>query len=452
MAQRAPDWRPARHNLMRALLILLVLAAGIAIGGAVPGIATYAQSVLATLGLKPAPAVTSMPAAKLDDDHDHDAKPDAHGHAEGKEGKDHDEGGEIHMTAEQITSQEIRTAPVAGGTLSRHLVVPGSVIPDADRLVRVPARVVGTVAEMRKRLGDKVQKGDVVAVLDSREVADAKSDFLTAGVQAELQKINFERQQKLINSQATAQSAFDQARATYQESQLRLDLARQKLSALGLNAAEVAAAAKRDEATPNQSSLRMFPLRAPMDGRIVERKVDVGTKVGGESDPADVYTIADLSAVWVELAVPTTALINIQEGARALVGTGTDEKNLRAEGQVVFISPLLNADTRSARVIVALPNPDQAWRPGMFVTASVAVAEDTVPVRVPRTALQTVEGKLAAFVRTDEGFERREVKVGRSDDQAFEVTEGLSAGDEIAVANTFLLKAELGKAEADHDD
>jgi cobalt-zinc-cadmium efflux system membrane fusion protein len=439
---------------MRALLLLPVLAAGIAIGGAVPGIATHTQGALARLGLGPAPAVPSTPAAKPDDDdHDQPAKPAAHGHTgEEGEGKEHGEAGEIHMTAEQITSQEIGTAAVAGGTLSRHLVVPGTVTPDADRLVRVPARVVGTVAEMRKRLGDKVQKGDVVAVLDSREVADAKSDFLTAGVQAELQKINFERQQKLISSQATAQVSFDQARATYQESQLRLDLARQKLSALGLNAAEVAAAAKRDEATPNQSSLRLFPLRAPMDGRIVERKVDVGTKVGSEGDPADVYTIADLSTVWVELAVPTTALLNVAEGAKVLIGTGTDEKTLRAEGQVVFISPFLNADTRSARVIVALPNPDQTWRPGTFVTAAVAIAEETVPVRVPRTALQTVEGKLVAFVRTDEGFERRAVKVGRSDDDAFEVTEGLAAGDEIAVANTFLLKAELGKAEADHDD
>ena len=419
-----------------------------------PGIATHTQGALARLGLGPAQAVQSTPAAKPDDDdHDQPAKPAAHGHTgEEGEGKEHGEAGEIHMTAEQITSQEIGTAAVAGGTLSRHLVVPGTVTPDADRLVRVPARVVGTVAEMRKRLGDKVQKGDVVAVLDSREVADAKSGFLTAGVQAELQKIDFERQQKLISSQATAQVSFDQARATYQESQLRLDLARQKLSALGLNAAEVAAAAKRDEATPNQSSLRLFPLRAPMDGRIVERKVDVGTKVGSEGDPADVYTIADLSTVWVELAVPTTALLNVAEGAKVLIGTGTDEKTLRAEGQVVFISPFLNADTRSARVIVALPNPDQTWRPGTFVTAAVAIAEETVPVRVPRTALQTVEGKLVAFVRTDEGFERRAVKVGRSDDDAFEVTEGLAAGDEIAVANTFLLKAELGKAEADHDD
>ncbi|WP_163284077.1 efflux RND transporter periplasmic adaptor subunit, partial [Enterobacter hormaechei] len=87
-----------------------------------------------------------------------------------------------------------------GGTLYRHILVPGTVAPDADRIARVPARVVGTVSEMRKRLGDDVAKGEVVAVLDSREVADAKSEYLTASVKAELEKINFERQQKLLAS------------------------------------------------------------------------------------------------------------------------------------------------------------------------------------------------------------------------------------------------------------
>nr|NKR04581.1 efflux transporter periplasmic adaptor subunit [Escherichia coli] len=140
-----------------------------------------------------------------------------------------------------------------------------------------PARVVGTVAEMRKRLGDSVQANEVVAILDSREVADAKSEYLTAQVQAELQTINFERQQKLLASRSASEAAFETARAAYLETRLRVDLARQKLSALGLDAAEVAAAQKRDEATPTQSSLRRYPLRAPLAGRIVERKVDVGT-------------------------------------------------------------------------------------------------------------------------------------------------------------------------------
>lgn len=356
------------------------------------------------------------------------------------------------MSAAQIAAQDITVAPVGSGTLSRHLVVPGTVTTDADRIARVPARVAGTVTELRKRLGDTVQKGEVVAVLDSREVADAKSEYLTTMVQAELQKTNFERQQKLLSSQATSVLTFDQARATHLESQLRMDLARQKLSALGLNAAEVQTAAKKDETTPNQSSLRLFPLRAPLSGRIVERKVDIGTKVGGEGDPADIYTIADLSSVWLELAVPTADLGAIREGGRVTVATGAADGAPKATGQVIFVSPLLNAETRSARVIVALPNPDQRWRPGTFVTAEVAIAEEAVPVRVARAAVQTIGGERVVFVHTDEGFERREVDLGQADDDGFEVTGGLKAGEEIAVTNTFLLKAELGKSAAGDDD
>ena len=91
-----------------------------------------------------------------------------------------------------------------------------------------------------------------------------------------------------------------------------------------------------------------------------------------------------------------------------------------------------------------------AWRPGTYVTAEVEVGQDRVPVRVPKAALQTVEGKRIVFVRTDEGFEKREVGLGRSDDDTFEITSGVKPGEKIAVANTFLLKAELGKSEADH--
>jgi cobalt-zinc-cadmium efflux system membrane fusion protein len=377
-------------------------------------------------------------------EHDHDHGEHAHSEAEGEEGH-------VKMTADQVAGQDIKVAAVAGGTLARHLLVPGTITPDTDRIARVPARVVGTVAEMRKRLGDTVQKDEVVAVLDSREVADAKSEYLTALVQADLQKINYERQQKLLASAAASEAAFQNARATYLENQLRVDLARQKLSALGLNAAEVQAAQKRDEATPNQSSLRRYELRSSLAGRIVERKVDVGTTVGSQGDPSDLYTVADLSTVWIELSVSTVDLAKVREGARVEVTPSQEGGDRHEEGKVIFVSPILNPDTRSARVIVALPNKDMAWRPGTFVTAEIEIAQDKVAVRLPKAALQTVEGKRVAFVRTEEGFERREVELGRSDDDAYEVVSGLKPGDEVAVANSFLLKAELGKSEADHD-
>jgi len=217
------------------------------------------------------------------------------------------------------------------------------------------------------------------------------------------------------------------------------------------NAAEVAAAQKRDEATPNASTLRQYELRSPLAGRIVERKVDVGTAVGKEGDPADVYTVADLSTVWIELSVPTSELAKVKEGAEVTVTPDQGDGERKARGKVIFVSPLLNADTRAARVVVALPNKDMSWRPGTYVTAEVDVSRDDVAVRVPKAAVQTVEGKSVVFVRTPEGFEKREVELGRSDDDAVEVASGLKAGDELAVGNTFLLKAELGKSEADHD-
>jgi len=454
---------------MRIFLTAVLVAAGVLAGAALPAVSGFVRGLLTAVGVPPSmvtyaagPATSAPakepakgPAETADDGHDH-GKPSA-GKADGQARGEHEhsesegEEGHIKMSAEQVENQDIKVAKAEGGTISRHILAPGTITPDTDRIARVPVRVVGTVSEMRKRLGDDVRKGDVVAVLDSREVADAKSEYLTAMVQSDLQKINFERQQKLLASAAASQAAYDNAKAVFQENQLRVDLARQKLSALGLNAAEVAAAQKRDEATPNASTLRQYELRSPLAGRIVERKVDVGTAVGKEGDPADVYTVADLSTVWIELSVPTSELAKVKEGAEVTVTPDQGDGERKARGKVIFVSQLLNADTRAARVVVALPNKDMSWRPGTYVTAEVDVSRDDVAVRVPKAAVQTVEGKSVVFVRTPEGFEKREVELGRSDDDAVEVASGLKAGDELAVGNTFLLKAELGKSEADHD-
>lgn len=449
---------------MRILLSVAILATGIAIGGAVPPVSEFIQGALATVGIsKLLPPPAASDGASKAEAPEHTAEPGSqHVEKDGVErpangpehkgGEKHAEESVIKMQPEQAARQDITLAQVEGGTLARHLTVPGTITPDADRIARVPARVVGTVAEMRKRLGDFVRKGEVVAVLDSREVADAKSEYLTTTVKAELEKTNFDRQQALWDKRISAESAFLNARAVYTEAQLRVDLARQKLSALGLNAGEVATSAKKDETTPNLSSLRQYELRSPLTGRVVERKVDVGTTVGGQGDPADLYAVADLSSVWIELAVPTTELAKVKEGARVVVVPSQSDEDKRAEGKIVFVSPILNPDTRSARVIVALPNKDMTWRPGTFVTAEVEIAQDEVAVRVPKAALQTIDGKRVAFVRTPEGFEKRNVEVGRTDDEAVEIVSGLSPGEEIAVGNTFLLKAELGKSASGDND
>lgn len=373
-------------------------------------------------------------------------KASGHGHEHGG----HKDGGQpegvIEMSAERVAAARITVEPVGRAAVTRRLSVPGVVIPDAARQARVPAQVVGTVAEMRKRIGDAAARGEVIAVISSREVADAKSEYLAAVVNLDLQRTLYERSAALWEKRVTPEQQFLQVKATFAQAQLRVDLARQKLSSLGLDAKVVAQEAKEDVTSQGPSRLRTYEVRSPIAGRVVERKVDVGAPVGKEGDASELYVISDLTGIWVDLSVPLGDIDAVKEAQKVKIG----HADKSAEGTIVFVSPVVNAETRSARVIAAFDNKELSWRPGTFVNAEIALGQQDVAVRVPRTSLQTIEGKTVVFVRTAVGFEKREVTLGKSDADAVEVTSGLDAGTAIAVSNTFVLKADLGKSEAEH--
>lgn len=430
----------------RTFLIILTAAAGIAVGSLVPEVAQTVRTIAASVPL-PLPGLARLKAqvaggasdGHSGGKHAH-GKAGGHGHGEGeKEGPE----GVIKMPPERVTAAKIEVAPADTGVLARRLTVPGTITPDSNRIARVAAKVVGTVAELNKQLGDTVAKGDLVAVLESREVAEAKSEYLAAQVNFDLQKTLFEREQGLFQKNITPEQQFLRARTTFSEAQLRVDLARQKLSALNVSDKEIAGLSRQT------LGLQRYEIRAPIAGRVVERLVDLGAPVGGEGQAKELYVLADLSSVWIELSVPTSDLPTIkEEGQPVSISTGTNGK--ASEGRIVFISPILNQETRSARVIAAIDNKDLTWRPGSYVTAKVLVEEQPVDVRVPRTALQTIAGEQVVFVRTPEGFEKREVVLGKGDEQSVEVVFGLDPGESIAVTNSFVLKAELGKSEAEH--
>jgi cobalt-zinc-cadmium efflux system membrane fusion protein len=363
----------------------------------------------------------------------------AHGHGH----EDHGPEGVVKLSEDQIARARIELADAGKGLLARRVTVPGTVTPDSDRVARVAAKVVGTVAELHKRLGDSVAKGEIIALLESREVADAKSEYLAARVNHELQKTLFEREQALWEKRISAEQQFLRARTVFTEAELKMNLARQKLAALDLSDAEVAALPQQPLA-----ALRRKEIRAPLAGQVVERKVNLGSPVGGEGQENELYVIADLSAVWLDLSVPLAELPNVRTDQPVTVSSAAGTAQER--GRIVFISPMLHAETRSARVIASLDNRAMTWRPGSFVTVQITVEEAEADLVVPRSALQTMAGEQVLFVRTPEGFEKREVVLGRTDDQSAEIVFGLDPGETIAVTNTFVLKADLGKSEADH--
>ncbi|MBN9006972.1 MAG: efflux RND transporter periplasmic adaptor subunit [Rhizobiales bacterium] len=347
----------------------------------------------------------------------------------------------IKLSDTQVEAGHFAVTDAKGGVLEQHISVPGSIIPNGDRIARVAVRLLGTVSELRKQLGDHVDAGEVVAVIESREVAEAKSEYLAARLVFDLQQTLFDRAKNLFDRNVLSENDYLRARTTYQDARVKIETARQKLFALSLTAEQI-------EALPNQTpeTLRQQELRAPISGRIAERRTELGALVGREGLESELYVIVDTRILWADLAVPLSDLPSVREGGDVRIVQGQEAFS----ATIRFISPLIDSTTRAARVVASVDNTSGALRPGMFVTADIPTARVAARVLVPKTALQTLNGSQTVFVRTPNGFSPRTVTIGRVGARDAEVLSGLDAGERFASTNTFVLKAELGKGEADH--
>lgn len=426
--------------LPRLFFIVSAIAAGVLIGGLAPGVTHAIRKGAAAIGWSGPEDLPPKKAAKGQDQVNGGEpvpagrNPEAPADATSK--------GQIKLAPEQIQAAGIETAPVQGGALAHHLTAPGVIAPSANRIGRVGVKLVGMVVELRKNLGDFVQKDEVVAVLESREMGDAKSEYLAARLTNDLQQTLFERDKKLWDKRISTEQQFLRAQAAAEVTRIKVELAREKLFILGLGEKEIAV-------LPEQPAAKLThqEIRSPIAGRVVERKVDVGSMLGRDNLETELFVIVDLNVVSIEIAVTPNDLPLIKEGQTVSISAnGVSEK---AEGKIIFISPLLDKDTRSARVVAQISNPTGVWRPGIFVTAEITTDEHPAKLLVPTSAIQTIDGMPVVFVRTSEGFDKRKIVLGRKDSRAVEILSGLEAGEVIAVRNTFKLKAELGKALAE---
>jgi cobalt-zinc-cadmium efflux system membrane fusion protein len=218
----------------------------------------------------------------------------------------------VAMDDERIKLAQIELATVAPGTIARRLGVPGTVIPDADRVAHVSVKLSGTVAELRKNIGDDATKGEILAVLESREVADANSEYLAARLANELQQDLAARDKSLWEGRAVPELQYIKSRNAAAQTEMRFNIARQKLLALGVESNEIAGLPQSPDAL-----LRSQNVRAPISGRLAERKVELGTAVGRDNLETELFVIVDLSRVWVELSVSSSDLPLVREGQSA---------------------------------------------------------------------------------------------------------------------------------------
>lgn len=195
----------------------------------------------------------------------------------------------------------------------------------------------------------------------------------------------------------------------------------------------------------SNESLTTYEVKSPISGVVIEKNVVVGAKADTDTQS---FVVADLNTVWVEINVYATDLSYIKKGQNVTITSQGSNKS--AKSTIGYVGPIINGQTRTASARVILDNKSGDWLPGMYISASVSSDIEETGVVIPDSAVQTIEGKPNVFVKTEKGFRAQEIKQGKSDGTNIQILSGVKSGEIIATENSFILKAELGKGEAEH--
>lgn len=399
-----------------------------------------------TLCLSPA-ALLPTAWAKGDDHAGHDHKSeqekpvDSHKKRDRHDGHDdHDDHNDKAVQFDAATLKEfgIVIQKAGPGPIGETVRLPGEVVFNKDLVAQVTPSVSGVVREVKLSVGDKVEAGQLMAVLSSRELAGARSAYQGSKARLVLERESLAREERLLADNIGTQRQLLEARKAVEAEKIALQLAQQNLHALGQNQADIEAIE-----VSTQTSFSEYLLKAPLSGLVIAREITRGEVVG--IDPAKPpFVVADMSSVWVNFTVYQRDLTFIKPGMSVQIHFGHGIPN--ASGTIAFVSPSLEETTRTATARVILKNPKGQWRPGLFVTGMVTSGEESAAVVVPRSALQEVEGKIVVFIQDEDGFEARPVKLGRQGKDTVEIVDGLKAGERYVSKNGFAIKAEMNKA------
>ena len=286
-------------------------------------------------------------------------------------GAEHHDDAAVKLSERQMDAGKFAVSEVRGGVLSKRITVPGSIVPSGDHIARVAVRLVG---HGRRTCANgwviPSQAGEVVAVIESREVADAKSEYLAARLVFDLQQTLFNRSTRLFEGKVLSENDYLRARTTFEDARVKIETARQKLFALSLTAEQI-------EALPQQpvETLRRQELRAPIAGRSPNAASNSARWSAAKARRANCLSSSISSVVWADLAVPADRLDHIHEGQEITITAGR-AANLRRPPSCSSA----RCSTRTRARPVSWPRSTTRpakWRPGAFVTAEIPTDEDT---------------------------------------------------------------------------
>lgn len=338
----------------------------------------------------------------------------------------------VRLTEKQLLLNSIEVLTAGPARIKTTLLLQGEIKRNADKTVQVVPRVAGITETVAVNAGDKVRKGQLLAVISSQEIADMRSDLLAAQKKVGLARSTYAREKQLWEEKISAGQDYLQAQHDLQEAQINLDRVQQKLGAVG--------AGSRGEGQAR------YEIRSPIDGVITHKQISQGQVV---NELEKIFEVADLSSVWVEMMIYAKDIGTVRVGQKVTVKAVAYAAE--AVGTIAYVGALVGQQSRTAMARLVLNNVERNWLPGLPVNIELISDEVKVPLAVSVEGIQTLRDWTVVFGRYGEYFEARPLELGRRDDKHVEVLHGLSAGEKYAAGNSFLIKADIGKAGATHD-
>lgn len=334
---------------------------------------------------------------------------------------------------------EAASTPINASMPSDSLRTTGTVESNAYKEVPVLPIAGGVIREVGAQLGDKVTKGQRLAVIFSTDLAEAQAGYLKMQAEIERHHHHYQRMEKLVEIGAASREEFEQANAEYKTEQANLSAMRQRLTLLGMTTKQL------EEMTKAGRVSSLITVEAPAQGTILSRTVNTGEVV---MTGKELFRIADLSRVWVIGQIYEKDFAAVRLGTVATI-TSAAYPGKNFNGRVSYIAPRVDAQTRTSQVRVEVANPGEMLRLGMFVdvnfggsTAAATSAQNIAAV--PLSAVQYIGGKQVVYLTTGQpgSFAQRDVTAGPEINGLTPILSGLAAGDRVVTEGSFLLRAE----------
>lgn len=337
-----------------------------------------------------------------------------------------------------IKTEAVNTQPGVVAASGAGLRTTGTVASNAYKEVPVLPVAGGVVREVTAQLGDRVKRGQPLAVIFSTDLADAQSEYIRMLAEIEKHHQNYRRTAELVEIGAASKQELEEATAMYKTEQAKLAGMKQHLILLGMGEKQI------DELRANRLQ-PLISVGSPSSGTVLSRTVNAGEVI---MTGKELFRVADLSTVWVVGQIYESNFATVRVGTPAVI-TAPAYPGKSFTGRVSYIDPRVEPQMRTAQVRVEVSNPGEMLKLGMFVDVSLGGATPTTTsgqpvVTVPSVAVQMIGAKPVVYVTTDQPgvFAQREVSTGAEANGFTPVYSGLSGGEKVVTDGSFLLRAE----------